>query len=275
MSHVLYGRAEGVSDRHRWDNTNMLAWQFGDEPRRCKACGIYQRIVHREFGAGVVEEYSRSADGPWQRERMACDPPVERGLATEREARLAAELRATTLRRALTTAALYLTRRQDQLPYGECAAGVFEGEAVVFCGARRESEHRGGCPFTALSAEIPDLAPLRALVREALATTNMPPGAQFPPESPNRRLADALAEVLAVYPFLGAEPEEVASPAPALITPPSELPELSSAAGVVTKRIDRGDGASDVSFYAIGPKRATYGEALADLRRFEEVPRGE
>jgi hypothetical protein len=39
----------------------------------------------------------------------------------------------------------------------------------------------------------------------------------------------------------------------------------SSSAGVVTKRIDRGDGASELSFYAIGPKRSTYGEALADL----------
>jgi hypothetical protein len=41
----------------------------------------------------------------------------------------------------------------------------------------------------------------------------------------------------------------------------------SSAAGVVTKRIDRGDGASELSFYAIGPKRSTYGEAAADLQR--------
>lgn len=49
------------------------------------------------------------------------------------------------------------------------------------------------------------------------------------------------------------------------------MPESTSgsAAGVVTKRIDRGDGASEVSFYAIGPKRPTYGEALADLQRFD------
>lgn len=53
-----------------------------------------------------------------------------------------------------------------------------------------------------------DLAPLRNLVRELLAATNLPPGQRFPDGSPNRRLADALAELLAAYPALdpGAEP---------------------------------------------------------------------
>jgi hypothetical protein len=44
----------------------------------------------------------------------------------------------------------------------------------------------------------------------------------------------------------------------------------SSAAGVVTKRIDRGDGAFELSFYAIGPKRSTYAEAVGDLQGFAE-----
>lgn len=38
-----------------------------------------------------------------------------------------------------------------------------------------------------------------------------------------------------------------------------------SAAGVVTKRIDRTDGTTEISYYAIGPKRSTYAEASRDL----------
>lgn len=46
----------------------------------------------------------------------------------------------------------------------------------------------------------------------------------------------------------------------------------SSAAVVVTKRIDRADGASELSFYAIGPKRNRHADAVADLGRLSADP---
>lgn len=65
-------------------------------------------------------------------------------------------------------------------------------------------------------------------------------------------------------------PEEAAATEAALEEERRHLSyrDESSAAGVVTKRIDRVDGCSEVSFYAIGPKRERHAEAVADRERF-------